>query len=99
MFIIIFEEKQIFHVYFAKSLTKNFVSFDFKEFHIDWNRILKNDPLKCTQSLICQIVAGAEAENKDVLPMIYLLEYVFIIHNTHIHTSINFYFFKILDMQ
>lgn len=52
--------------------------FHSKEFTIDWNRILKNDPLKCAQSLICQIVAGAEQDNKDVLPMVHLLEYVFI---------------------
>lgn len=49
-----------------------------KEFNIDWNRILKNDPLKCAQSLICQIVAGAEQDNKDVFPIIHLLEYVYL---------------------
>lgn len=48
-----------------------------QEFNIDWNRILKNDPLKCAQSLICQICAGAERDNKDVTPIIHLLEYVF----------------------
>lgn len=49
-----------------------------KEFNIDWNRILKNDPLECAQSLICQITAGAEQDNKDAIPIIYLLEYVLI---------------------
>ncbi|XP_001849437.2 uncharacterized protein LOC6039942 isoform X1 [Culex quinquefasciatus] len=33
------------------------------EQHIDWNRILKHDPFKCSQSLICQIAAGAEMKN------------------------------------
>lgn len=52
-------------------------SFKIKEFNIDWGRILKNDPLRCAQSLICQISAGAEKDNKDVIPIVHLLEYVF----------------------
>ncbi|XP_058830249.1 uncharacterized protein LOC131689287 isoform X1 [Topomyia yanbarensis] len=30
---------------------------------IDWNSILKRDPLKCSLSLICQLAAGAEPKN------------------------------------
>lgn len=59
----------------AKKIVKsNF--FQMQEFNIDWNRILKNDPLKCAQSLICQILAGAEEDNKDVIPIIHFLKYV-----------------------
>lgn len=52
-----------------------FALFELKEFNIDWNRIMKKDPLKCAQSLICQIVAGAELDNKDIFPIKHLIEY------------------------
>lgn len=41
---------------------------------IDWERILNSDPLKCAQSLICQIVAGAEKDNKEVFILNQFLE-------------------------
>lgn len=73
-----------------------------KEFDIDWNRILKNDPLKCAQSLICQIVAGAEQDNKDVFPLIHLLEYVSTNKNINNETNahrLNVFSSKNLGMQ
>ncbi|XP_055596461.1 uncharacterized protein LOC129746667 isoform X1 [Uranotaenia lowii] len=36
---------------------------DFEK-QIDWNRMIKYDPLKCSLSLICQLAAGAEKKNK-----------------------------------
>ncbi|XP_065090786.1 uncharacterized protein LOC135711751 isoform X2 [Ochlerotatus camptorhynchus] len=33
------------------------------EKQIDWNGMLKRDPLKCSLSLICQLAAGAELKN------------------------------------
>lgn len=39
--------------------------FKVDKFDIDWDRILRNDPMKCAQSLICQIFGGAEEDNED----------------------------------
>lgn len=44
-----------------------FLNFKVINFHIDWEQILKKDPLKCAQSLICQVVAGAEPKNQDAI--------------------------------
>ncbi|CAO1425026.1 unnamed protein product [Diamesa serratosioi] len=32
---------------------------------IDWENVLNKDPLKCALSLVCQLAAGAEKENKE----------------------------------
>lgn len=50
--------------------------FKVEKFDIDWDRILKNDPLGCAQLLICQVVAGAEKENEEAIIIHTLLEYV-----------------------
>lgn len=50
--------------------------FQIKDFKINWDQILNNDPLKCAQSLICQVVAGAEQENEDAIIIKNLVEYV-----------------------
>lgn len=44
-----------------------FASFKVIHFPIDWEQILKKDPLTCAQSLICQVVAGAEPNNNDAI--------------------------------
>lgn len=45
-----------------------------EKFEVDWDRILKNDPLKCARSLICQITAGTEKDNEDALIIKHLVE-------------------------
>lgn len=50
--------------------------FKIEKFEIDWERILKKDPLECAQSLICQIVSGTESQDEDAIIMKYLIEYV-----------------------
>lgn len=45
----------------------NIFSDKVERFDIDWDRILKNDPLKCAQSLICQVIAGAEKNNEEAV--------------------------------
>lgn len=47
------------------------------KFAIDWEQILKRDPLKCAQSLICQIVAGAENNNQEAIIINELVRYVY----------------------
>lgn len=37
------------------------------KFTIDWDKIINNDPLNCALLLICQIAAGAEAQNDEAI--------------------------------
>lgn len=53
---------------------KFFFAFKIEKFEIDWERILKKDPLECAQSLICQIVSGTENQDEDAIIMKYLIE-------------------------
>ncbi|CAD7080051.1 unnamed protein product [Hermetia illucens] len=46
-----------------------------KNFDIDWDKILKYDPLNCLQSLACQLFAGAEAHNEYGENIKVLLQY------------------------
>lgn len=32
---------------------------------VNWNRILRNDPLNCCLSLVCALAAGAEEQNSE----------------------------------
>lgn len=41
---------------------------------VDWNNILKNDPFKCLESLVCQVVAGSESTNPDAQDIQALVE-------------------------
>ncbi|XP_050096040.1 uncharacterized protein LOC126577974 isoform X3 [Anopheles aquasalis] len=40
------------------------------EAKINWNQLLRTDPLKCALSLVCQLAAGAEPQN-DQAKLIY----------------------------
>lgn len=42
-----------------------FYNTQFENSEVNWNRVLQNDPLNCALSLICQISAGAENQNKE----------------------------------
>lgn len=57
------------------------LAFKVDQIDIDWNRILKNDPLSCAQLAICQIVAGAEQENHDAIIINTLVEWVILLHD------------------
>uniref|UniRef100_A0A1B0A3X2 Uncharacterized protein n=1 Tax=Glossina pallidipes TaxID=7398 RepID=A0A1B0A3X2_GLOPL len=41
---------------------------------IDWKRILSRDPFECLESLICQLVAGAEQSSEDAVMLYDFLE-------------------------
>nr|XP_029714375.1 uncharacterized protein LOC109424550 isoform X1 [Aedes albopictus] len=45
------------------------------EKHIDWNGMLKRDPLKCSLSLICQLAAGAELKNEAANAIYEFIQY------------------------
>lgn len=32
---------------------------------VNWNRVLRNDPLNCALSLVCALAAGAEDQNSE----------------------------------
>ncbi|XP_037813459.1 uncharacterized protein LOC119604726 [Lucilia sericata] len=41
---------------------------------IDWKRILSRDPFECLQSLVCQLLSGAEKNSHEALMMCDFLE-------------------------
>jgi hypothetical protein len=45
-----------------RNITREEIDFEDK---IDWEKVLNRDPLNCALSLICQLSAGAEKDNKE----------------------------------
>jgi len=50
----------------VESVGQNFTQLEQAfEHKIDWDKILKSDPLGCALSLICQLAAGAERKDDE----------------------------------
>lgn len=48
--------------YLSENIPKKF---QIENFDINWQEILKFDPLKCALSLICELTAGADIESPE----------------------------------
>ncbi|XP_053960636.1 uncharacterized protein LOC128864900 [Anastrepha ludens] len=56
---------------------------------IDWKRILSRDPFECLQSLICQLMSGAESHSREAKLLTEFLETTVALAPTKIERAFN----------